>query len=172
MNSQSFRHSFTPVLVVERRDRINNIQGFSIGMTTQQVTINLPEAVFRQLVRIAEAIHQPVEVIVAQSVISNLPPSADNASPELQPEFLRMQSLTNDELLVIAQAQVEPSQHKRHTELLAKNEENLLTLEERQDLVALRQVSDHLMLLKAYALSLLRWRGQRIPALKELPLPL
>lgn len=141
-------------------------------MTTQRVTIDLPEAVFRQLVRIAEATHQPIEVLVAQSVISNLPPSADSASLELQPEFLRMQSLTNQELLAIAQAQVEPSQYERQTELLARNEESLLTSEERQELAALRQAADHLMLRKAYAWSLLRWRGQRIPALRELPLPL
>ena len=68
-------------------------------MTTQRVTIDLPEAVFQQLVRIAEATHQPVEVLVAQSVMSNLPPAVENASPELQPEFLRMQGLTNEELL-------------------------------------------------------------------------
>ncbi len=141
-------------------------------MTTQRVTIDLPEAVFRQLVRIAEATHQPVEVLVAQSVLSNLPPSADSALPELQPEFLRMQGLTNEELLAIAQAQVEPSQHEHQTELLAKNEERLLTSEEQQGLAALRQAADHLMLRKAYAWSLLRWRGQRIPALRELPLPL
>lgn len=158
--------------VASRRDRIGSIQELSIGMTTQRVTINLPEAVFRQLVRIAEATHQPVEVLAAQSVIGNLPSSADSAAPELQPEFLRMQSLADEELLAIAQAQVKPSQHKRQTELLAKNEENLLTLEEQQELSLLRQASDRLMLRKAYAWSLLRWRGQRIPALGELALPL
>lgn len=83
-----------------------------------------------------------------------------------------MQNLTNEELLAIAQAQVEPIQHESHTELLAKNVESLLTPEERQELSSLRQASDHLMLRKAYAWSLLRWRGQRIPTLKELPLPL
>jgi hypothetical protein len=107
-------------------------------MTTQRVTIDLPEAVFRQLVRIAEATHQSVEVLVAQSVMSNLPPSVDNASPELQPEFLRMQGLTNEELRTVAQSQAEPHQYERQAELLAKNEADLLTLEERQELIALR----------------------------------
>lgn len=140
-------------------------------MTTQRVTIDLPEAVFRQLVRIAEATHQSVEVLVAQSVMSNLPPSVESASPELQPEFLKMQGLTNEELLAIAQAQVEPHQFQRHTELLAKNEAGLVTPEERQELVASRQAADYLMLRKAYAWSLLRWRGQRIPTLPELSVP-
>ncbi len=141
-------------------------------MATQRVTIELPEPVFRQLVQIAEATHQPVEVLVAQSVISNLPPSADNAPPELQLEVLRMQSFSTEELLAIAQVRLEPEQHERQTELLAKNEEGLLTAEEQQELFVLRQASEQLMLRKAYAWSLLRWRGQRIPALKELPIPL
>lgn len=141
-------------------------------MATQRVTIELPEPVFRQLARIAEATHQPVEALVAQSVISNLPPSADNASPELQLELLRMQTLHTEELRAIAQAQVEPDQHERQVELLAKNEASLLTQAERQELSDLRQASDRLMLCKAYAWSLLRWRGQRVPPLEELPIPL
>jgi hypothetical protein len=51
------------------------------------------------------------------------------------------------------------------------NEANQLSPEERQELSALRQSADHLMLRKAYALSLILWRGQKIPALTELPIP-
>ena len=70
-----------------------------------------------------------------------------------------------------AQTQVAPERSQRHHELLAKNETRSLTPEERQELSALRQAADQLMLCKAYAWSLLRWRGQRIPTLEELPLP-
>ena len=138
----------------------------------QRVTIDLPDMIFRQLMRVAEATHQPVETLVAQSVISNLPPSVDNAAPELQPELLNLQTLSTEELRVIAQAQVEPAQHQRHTELLARHEAQSLTAAEQQELSSLRQAADYLMLRKAYAWSLLRWRGQRLPALAELPLPL
>lgn len=138
----------------------------------QKVTIELPEPVFRQFVRIAEVTHQPVEAIVAQSAISNLPPSVDNASPKLQQELLRMQNLNTEELLAIAQARIEPNQHERQAELLAKNEASLLTESEQRELSVLRQTSDRLMLCKAYAWSLLRWRGQRVPTLQELPIPL
>ena len=50
-------------------------------MTTQRVTIELPEPIFCQVARIAEATQQSVEVLAAQSVVSNLPPLVDNASP-------------------------------------------------------------------------------------------
>lgn len=140
-------------------------------MTTQRVTIDLPEAVFRQLVRIAEATQQPVEKLVAQSVLSNLPPSVENAAPELQRELIRMQVLSTEELLGIARSHNEPAQQARHTELLTKNEMQSLSLQEQQELSTLRESADRLMLLKAYAWSILRWRGQRIPPLEEIPLP-
>ncbi len=86
----------------------------------------------------------------------------------MQPELLKMQNLSIEELLAIANAKVEPSQHQRHTELLEKNKEGSLTSEERQELTNLRLAADRLMLRKAYACSVLRWRGHRIPPLKEL----
>lgn len=133
------------------------------------MTIELPEPVFRQLARIAEATQQPVEVLAAQSVVSNLPPSVENAPPEMQLELLKIQTLSIEELKSVAYANVEPSQHERHVELLEKNQEGSLTPEERQELTDLRVAADRLMLLRAYAWSVLRWRGHRIPPLKELP---
>jgi hypothetical protein len=141
-------------------------------MTTQQVTIELPEPIFRRLVRIAEATHQPVEALVTQSAIGNLPPFIENAPTEMQPELLTMQTLDKEELQAIAFAQVEPGDYQRHVNLLKKNEEDLLTAEERDELTALRLAADRLMLRKAYAWSLLRWRGHRIPPLQDLPVSL
>jgi hypothetical protein len=138
-------------------------------MTTQQVTIELPEPIFRQLARIAQATQQSVEVLAAQSVISNLPPSVENAPLEIQPELLKMQNLSIEELLAIAHAVVESTQQQRHVELLEKNKDNSIAPEERQELTNLRLAADFLMLRKAYAWSVLRWRGHRLPPLKELP---
>ena len=134
-------------------------------MTTQRVTIELPEPVFRQLARIAEATQQPVEVLADQSVVSNLPPSVENAPPEMQLELLKIQTLSIEELKSVAYANVEPSQHERHVELLEKNQEGSLTPEERQELTDLRVAADRLMLRKAYAWSVLRWRGHLLPPL-------
>jgi len=139
-------------------------------MTTQQVTIELPEVILQRLTQLAEATHQSVEALISQSVLSNLHPSTEVAPPELRQEFLMMQTLSIDTLRPIAQAQVDPIQFEHHTELLQKNEESLLTSEEREELTALRVSAEQLMLRKAYAWSLLRWRGQRIPSLEELRL--
>jgi hypothetical protein len=87
----------------------------------------------------------------------------------MQPELLKIQHLSIEELLAIANAKVEPNQHERHVELLEKNKEDELASEERQELTDLRLAADRLMLRKAYALSVLRWRGYRIPLLKKFP---
>jgi hypothetical protein len=140
-------------------------------MSIQRVTIELPEAVFRQLERVARITHQPIESLVAQSVISNLPPSIEDAPAELQAELLNLQTLDDESLRAIAQSQVDPAQHRQHTRLLQKNAQEPLNPEEREQLAQLRRAADHLMLRKAYAWSLLRWRGHRVPALNELTVP-
>jgi hypothetical protein len=148
------------------------LQSSCKSMTTQQVTIELPELIFRQLAQIADATQQSVEDLIAQSVVGNLPPSAENLPLDMQTEFLRMQTFSIEELLAIAQSQAESSQHQRHESLLEKNQDGLLSSEEQLELSVLRQSADRLMLRKAYAWSVLRWRGYRVPALKELVTPL
>jgi predicted transcriptional regulator len=133
------------------------------------ITIELPETVLQQLTRIAEMTHQPSESLVAQSVLNNLPPSPDNAPPELQQALLDRQSLNNEELKAISNGRVTPLQQERHEILLEKNQLGQITAAERQELVELRQAADQLMLKKAYAWSILRWRGQKTPTLNELP---
>ncbi|EGJ29049.1 hypothetical protein LYNGBM3L_65650 [Moorena producens 3L] len=102
-------------------------------------------------------------------VVSNLPPSVDNAPNEMQAELLQLQILDTEQLLTIAQAEIDPDQHHRCVELLDKHQDEKLTPEERLELAELRQAADRLMLRKAYAWSVLRWKGHRIPALIDLP---
>jgi len=95
----------------------------------------------------------------------------EDALPELRAELLELQTLATEDLLNVAQSEVGSVEHVRQTELLAKHEDGQLTEPERQELSALRQSADRLMLRKAYAWSMLRWRGQRVPSLEELPIP-
>jgi hypothetical protein len=136
---------------------------------TQKLTVELPESIFRHLQQIAEQTHQPLEILVAQSITGNLPPSVDNAPPEVQADLLAMQQLAVDDLREIAQSQLPHVQQQRLLELLEKRQTTSLTPAESQELNDLRLAADRLMLRKAYAWNVLRWRGQRIPALTELP---
>ena len=148
-------------------------------MATQKVTVELPQAIFQQLARIAQATQQPLETLVAQSILSNLPPTPDNAPLEIQEELLQMQTWDDKELLALAKpcrrlitnSQITDQQQKRHVELLEKNSGNgELNKSERQELSELRIKADRLMLRKAYAWAVLRWRGHKVPNLNEMPL--
>jgi hypothetical protein len=141
-------------------------------MTTQRITIELPESIFHRFVQMAEATQQPLEDLIAQSVVSNLPPSAETAPLEMRAELVEMQTLSVDELLAIAQTQANVIQHENHVQLLAKNQAGVLLPEEQRDLTDMRQIADRLMLRKAYAWAILRWKGHRISPLQELAAPL
>ena len=65
--------------------------------------------------------------------------------------------------------QVPSPQQEHHLALLEKNQAASITPEERQELSALRVAADRLMVRKAYAWAILRWRGHPVPALHELP---
>lgn len=97
-------------------------------------------------------------------------PPVTNAPPEMQAELLDMQLLSVDELLRVAHSQMEPEKRQRHVLLLQKNSVGDLQAEELAELDALRLAADRLMLRKAYAWAVLRWRGHPTPALEQLPL--
>jgi hypothetical protein len=138
-------------------------------MSSHSIMIELPKNVFDRLTQLAQTTDRPLAEIVAQSIANNLPPLIDQASPELQPELLKMQRLSDVELLSIAQMMVSLEQQRQHEELLIKNEDFELSDSEQQELTNLRLAMDRLTVCKAYAWALLRWRGHRIPALSEIP---
>ena len=139
-------------------------------MATRELTVELPESVFQQLARIAELTDRSLEVLAAQSITSNLPPSAENAPLEIQAELWEMQALPVEELLTVARSTVPSTQQERHLALLEKNSNGGVTPEERQEMSNLRIAADKLALSKAFAWAVLRWRGYPVPALEELPL--
>ncbi|MEH2227931.1 hypothetical protein [Nostoc sp.] len=99
---------------------------------------------------------------------TNAPPAADYAPLELQGELIAMQELTIEDLLTIAQSQVPESQQELHLQLLQKNQNNQLSESDRLLLRSLRVSADYLMLKKAYAYALLKWKGYSIPDFEQL----
>ncbi|MBS9387365.1 hypothetical protein VB638_01555 [Dolichospermum sp. UHCC 0684] len=98
----------------------------------------------------------------------NAPPAIDYAPLELQGELIAMQELTIEELLTIAQSQIPESQQELHFQLLEKNQNNQLSESDRLLLKSLRVSADYLMLKKAYAYALLKWRGFSLPDFEQL----
>lgn len=139
-------------------------------MTMQSVTLQLSEPVFRYFQQMAVATKRPLEQVVRQSVEGNLPPSVATMPSELHHDLLALQGLPVEQLLSIAAEETPPARQARHLELLERNSAGALTASEEQELATLRLAADRLMLRKAYAWSVLRWRGLPIPALTDLPL--
>jgi len=132
--------------------------------------VPLPEPVYQYLKQIAVATRRPVEQVAQESIVGNLPPSVATMPVEMQDELLEFQNMPLHELQQVAASQMSPAQQARHRQLLEENAAGLLTPAERDELAALRTLADRLMLRKAYAWAVLRWRGQAVPALDELPL--
>jgi hypothetical protein len=139
-------------------------------MATQSVTLQLPESVYRYFQQVAVATKRPLEQVVRQSVEGNLPPAVASMPAEMQHELLALQTLPPEQLLRVAAGQIPPADQARHLELLEKNSTGAITQAEQEELAALRLSADRLMVRKAYAWSVLRWRGHSVPVLNELPL--
>jgi hypothetical protein len=133
-----------------------------------QVTIDLPDSAFQHLAHLAELTQQPLAELVLQSIAGNLPPTIETAPPALQPDLLAMQTLDVQALRDIAKSQIPASQQQRHLLLLERNQAAALSEEEQQQLQELSLQADQLMLKKAHACALLRWRGQPIQNLRQL----
>ena len=139
-------------------------------MTVQTLTVSLPEPVYRYLKQVASATRRPVEQVAQESIVGNLPPSVVTMPAEMQGELLSYQGMPLEELQRIATGQMPLAQQVRHQQLLDKNADSGLTPAERDELAESRTLADRLMLRKAYAWAVLRWRGQAVPALDDLPL--
>lgn len=135
----------------------------------QSLTLVLSDDLYQYLYEIAALTRQPLGELIAQGVKGNLPPRLADAPAEMHPELLAMQQMTESELRQIAVSQISPEQEERHCDLLAKNSEGEITSPERVELAALRLLADQLMLRKAYAWSLLRWRGYPVPTRDAIP---
>lgn len=139
-------------------------------MTVQTVTLHLPEPIYLYLQKMAAVTQRPLEQLAEQSIVGNLPPSLASMPIEMQGELLSLQTAPVDQLEQVVLAQVPPAQQARHLALLEKNSAGTILPAEQEELVALRLMADRLMLQKAYAWAVLRWRGQPVPKLNDLPL--
>lgn len=131
-------------------------------------TIEIPNALYRRLERVAQLTHRPLAELVQQALEAGVPPLPENLSEALQDDLLALEDLSDEALWQLATSRVSQARSEQHTALLDKNSAGALPVVDRQALEQLREEADRLMLRKAYAYVLLKWRGHRLPALAEL----
>jgi len=134
-------------------------------VTTQNVTIGLPEDVCQRLKGMAVATQRPLEEVIFQAIRGNLPPLLIDLSPEQQGLVADLQPLSDDALWSVAREPLPMRQWQRHQRLLHEGETHALTSAERTKLEELREATDHFVIRRSYALALLKWRGYTIPVM-------
>ena len=132
---------------------------------SQVVTLDLPDNFFQPLQRTARATRQPTEKLLLKALQNSLP-----ALEELPPEFIEnlttLEILEEVELWKILRETVPTAIQQEISALL--NKPAKLTESQTDRLVNLQKQADLIMLRKARAAVLLRFRGNRLPTLAEL----
>jgi hypothetical protein len=134
---------------------------------TQTITLNLPDRLFDPIQRIAQATDRSVEAILLD-VLQNSLPSLDGLPPDLIQELTELETLDNDTLRHFMLDTVPLDQQQSLETLLQHNQMGELSEVEKERLTSLQKEADKIMIRKARAAVLLRFRGQRIPTLAEL----
>jgi len=137
-------------------------------MSTQNVTLSLPETLYLRLQQTAQATHQSLTEILLHAVQVGCPPGWEEAPAAFQADLATLDRLDDEALWRIAKSSRTEADIVRFQELLEKNSDTQLTTDERTELTQLRFEADRFMLRKAHAAALLRWRGHTVPPAAKL----
>ncbi len=135
---------------------------------TISVTLQVPPSVYRLAQKTAEATSRPIEQVLTD-VLSAVSPVSDDLPPELQAEINALAQFDDDALRNAARSIFATDKRRKYDRLLEKNSAGTMTAVEREQLQELRLESERLMLRKAHAYALLKWRGHALPPLNKLP---
>jgi hypothetical protein len=137
-------------------------------MSTQEVTLPLPETLYLRFKQTAQATQQSLTDVLLHAVQVGSPPSWEDAPVTFQADLAALDRYDDEALWRIARSYRTEADIIRLQELLEKNADEQLTETERAELAQLHTEADRLMLRKAHAAALLRWRGHTIPPADKL----
>lgn len=137
-------------------------------MTVQNITLPLPEHLYLRFEQIAKATQQSMTDVLLHAVEVGSPPRWDDVPVEFQTELAALDRLDDKALWQIARSHQSDNEMDRYEALLYKNANDSLTSDEKVELTHFRQKADLLMLRKAHAAALLRWRGFQLPPADKL----
>lgn len=132
-------------------------------MTAHSVTVELPEVLFRKIERAAKGLNQPMPQALLKIVESGLP-SLDRVPAGHRSELEAMETWSDQQLWRVAREALPADQQQDLSELLGKNQQGELSATQEARLDALHGQTNRLLLRKSYALALLKWRGNKMPA--------
>jgi hypothetical protein len=123
-----------------------------------QITLTLPDETYRRAVHLARLTSRNIADVLADTIDISLQPLGAELTMGKP-----VSELSDAEVLAVAESQMEPTQDRRFSELLDKQQSGILTNSERSELMALMQVYQEGLLRKAQALNEAVQRGLRKP---------
>ena len=134
---------------------------------TQSITLNLPDGFYQPIHRIAQQMHEPVENVLLRALQVSLP-SLEGLPQNTLEELTSLENLDDTSLRrLLLETLAVKQQQELETLLLAQQERDLLSAE-KQQLGKLQEQANMVMLRKARAAVLLRFRGNALPSLDDL----
>ena len=134
----------------------------------QRVTLEVPEDFYERLNHVAEVTGQSMKKMLLKVLEAGMPPGVEDVAPEYREDIAKLEFYSDDELWRITRIELSPAKQRQYSRLLDKNSRDSLAEQECVSLGKLRKEADYLMLCRAQAYALLRWRGHRVPILSEL----
>ncbi len=134
----------------------------------QTITLQLPDNVYYHAKRAAEATQKAIEEVLITHLSTGTPPLVDEMTSPFKGELRELETMSDDELVELTEKELSIAQQKKYARLLCQNSQGTITPKGEQELEALQTEADRLMLMRAYAYNLLKWRGHSIPSQKEL----
>ncbi len=136
-------------------------------MTTQTVSVQVPEPIFRKLKRAADVTCRPVEEVLAATLNAALP-EPSGLPPELADELASMHLFSDDALWAATEPSLSPTEQRRLGQLNRIAGQRLLTKAEEAEQERLLAAYHRSVLRRAQALAILTQRGHPIPTEMEL----
>ncbi len=133
----------------------------------QTITIILPDSFILPLQRAARATRQPMEKLLVNALQASLPP-LESLPLNIRKELEKLELLNDRALREVIKESAARSLETKLSNLLSKHQNNELSTTDRMRLTTLQTEADLLMLRKARAAVLLRFRGKRVPTLAEI----
>jgi hypothetical protein len=134
---------------------------------SQIVTLILPDGFFRPIQRTAQATNQPIEELLLHALQASLPP-LEGLPNDIVENLTALETFDDQSLWRVMGETVPAELQRKLSELLERQQSASLTAAEREQLTTLQRQADFVMLRKARAAVLLRFRGKRIPTPAEL----
>jgi|GEM_PF-449528 hypothetical protein len=116
-----------------------------------QITLNLPDEIYKKAQHFAQLTNRNIVDVLTQVIILSLSPIASQSAPTETLENNFVTYLSDEEVIALTESQMEPEQDQRLSELLYNQQAGTLTNSEHFELMALMQVYQKKLLLKATA---------------------